>query len=230
MAATVPGFTGEKVYYLAERAGKLTPHDVGSARFTSYGGSTGSAAIASGMVWRYQLPPGEFAGIAAAPLALAYASGRVGYFLAGDGTYVVSWNLPWATAFPDTTVPTTVPLHPTAVYEAVVAFALAGLLWGLRRRVAPPAVFGLYAVMSGVARFLVEDVRIDREVQLGMAQPRVLSLALVGIGMGLLLRSRLHEPPPDADSVDAVSVDRVLQTRAVHNHQAFPSLASTKRA
>ena len=39
------------------------------------------------MTRRYGLPLGQFAGIVAAPLALAYGIGRIGCFLAGDGTY-----------------------------------------------------------------------------------------------------------------------------------------------
>lgn len=65
-------------------------------------------------------------------------------------------------------MPTLVPVHPTALYESVFAFVLAGLLWAVRMRMAPVAVFGLYAVLSGVARLLVEEVRINKPVLLGM--------------------------------------------------------------
>lgn len=198
MVATVLGFAGGKLYYLAERAGELTPHDFGSAGFTWYGGLIAGVATAAAMVRRYRLPLGQFAGTAAAPLSLAYGIGRVGCFLAGDGTYGKPSDLPWAMAFPNGTMPTTVPVHPTALYEAVVAFALAGVLWGLRKRLAPLAVFGLYAVISGLARFLVEEIRINPEVLLGMTQPQVWSLTLVVIGVGLLASNRLRRPADGA--------------------------------
>jgi phosphatidylglycerol:prolipoprotein diacylglycerol transferase len=133
VVATVLGFAGGKLYYLAERASDLTLHDFGSAGFTWYGGLIAGVATAAVMARRYRLPLGQFAGTAAAPLALAYGIGRVGCFLAGDGTYGKPSDLPWAMAFPNGTMPTTVPVHPTALYEAVVAFALAGVLWGLRK-------------------------------------------------------------------------------------------------
>ena len=150
------------------------------------------------MARRYRLPLGQFAGTAAAPLALAYGIGRVGCFLAGDGTYGKPSDLPWAMAFPNGTMPTTVPVHPTALYEAVVAFALAGVLWGLRKRLAPVAIFGLYAVISGLARFLVEEIRINPDILLGTTQPQVWSLMLVVIGVGLLVSNRLRRPADDA--------------------------------
>ncbi len=202
VAATALGFAGGKLYYLAERAGHLTPHDFGSAGFTWYGGLMAGVATSAVMARRYRLPLGEFAGVAAAPLSLAYGIGRVGCFLAGDGTYGKPSDLPWAMAFPNGTMPTTVPVHPTALYEAVVAVVLAGVLWGLRKQVAPVAVFGLYAVVSGLARFLIEEIRINPEVLLGLTQPQSWSLVLAVIGVGLLVSTRLRRPAEGA-TIDA---------------------------
>jgi len=164
-----------------------------------------------------------------AALALAYGIGRGGCFLAGDGTYGKPSDLPWAMAFPNGTMPTAVPVHPTALYEAVVAFALSGLLWGLRKRLAPLAVFGLYAVLSGLARFLVEEIRINREVLLGMTQPQVWSLALVVNGMGLLFSIRLRGP---ADGVKLVAgrADTGLPVGRPDIQEAFRSLPVTRES
>lgn len=158
------------------------------------------------MTRRYRLPLGQFAGLVAAPLSLAYGIGRIGCFLAGDGTYGRPSDLPWAMAFPNGTVPTLVPVHPTALYESAFAFVLAGLLWWVRNRIAPLAVFGLYAVLSGIARFLVEGIRINKEVLLGMTQPQLWSLVLVAIGAYLLVTRRRSSDwtaaaPPDEDDL-----------------------------
>jgi prolipoprotein diacylglyceryltransferase len=73
------------------------------------------------------------------------------------------------------------------------------------------AIFGLYAVISGLARFLVEEIRINPEVLLGMTQPQVWSLTLVVIGVGLLVSNRLRGPADDA-TCDAGRADtRPLQ-------------------
>lgn len=188
--ATVLGFAGGKVYYLAENAQNLTPHDFGSSGFTWYGGLIAGVATAVVMCRRAKLPLGVFAGIAAAPLSLGYGVGRIGCFLSGDGTYGKPSDVPWAMAFPDGTMPTMVPVHPTALYETSFAFALAGLLWWARTRTRPLAVFGLYAALSGTARLLVEELRINDEVLLGLTAPQLWSLALVATGAALLIRER----------------------------------------
>ena len=57
--------------------------------------------------------------LAAVPLALGYAIGRVGCQLSGDGDYGEPWDGPWAMAYPDATVPTDTPVHPTPIYETL---------------------------------------------------------------------------------------------------------------
>lgn len=225
MAATVLGFAGGKLYYLAEHAGNLTPHDFGSSGFTWYGGLVAGAATTVVMARRYRLPLGHFAGIVAAPLSLAYGIGRIGCFLAGDGTYGKPSDLPWAMAFPHGTMPTLVPVHPTALYEAAFAFVLAGFLWWVRKRIAPVAVFGLYAALSGAARFLVEEVRINKEVILGMTQPQLWSPVLVAVGAYLLISRRRQS----GDGV-ALTPDRdvLLQDRSVDHHESVPTHSATR--
>lgn len=193
IAATFTGFLGGKLYYLAERAGQLTPHDFGSSGFTWYGGLIAGTVTVVIMLWRSGLPFGQFAGVVAAPLSLAYGIGRIGCFLSGDGTYGKPSDLPWAMAFPNGTMPTMVPVHPTALYESVFAFTLAALLWAVRGRLAPTRVFGLYAVLSGTARLLVEELRINEEAWLGLTQPQLWSVVLVAVGAWLLARGRRRD-------------------------------------
>ena len=106
-----------------------------------------------------------------AGLAAAYAIGRIGCQLAGDGDYGEAWDGPWAMSYPDGTVPTTEEVHPTPIYETLVD--------GRRRLVPvePPAplppggLFALYLVLAGVERFLVEFVRRNDDVALGLTLP-----------------------------------------------------------
>ncbi len=225
MTTTVLGFAGGKLYYLAEHAGSLTLHDFGSSGFTWYGGLIAGVATVVVMTRRYRLPLGQFAGIVAAPLALAYGIGRIGCFLAGDGTYGKPSDLTWAMAFPNGTMPTLVPVHPTALYESAFAFVLAGLLWWVRNRIAPLAVFGLYALLSGTARFLVEQVRINNDVLLGMTQPQLWSLVLVAVGAYLLI-SRHCQPGDGATSVPDIEV--LPQDRSVDHNDSVPSPSATR--
>lgn len=80
VTATILGFAGAKLSYLAENAGGLMLHDLGSSGFTWYGGLLAGVATAVVMCRRGELPVGIFAGIAAAPLSLAYGIGRIGCF------------------------------------------------------------------------------------------------------------------------------------------------------
>jgi phosphatidylglycerol:prolipoprotein diacylglycerol transferase len=187
---TVVGFIGAKVYYVAEHASTLSWHHLGGSGFTWYGGMLAGLATVMALARVYRLPWGRLAGMSAVPLSLAYGIGRLGCFLAGDGTYGRPTDLPWGMSFPHGVVPTVEPVHPTALYEAAMAFALAAVLWSLRRRTAPLTLFGIYAFLSGLARFWVETLRINEPVVAGLTQPQLWSTALMVTGLTLLLRSR----------------------------------------
>ena len=120
------------------------------------------------------------------PLAVGYAIGRVGCQLSGDGDYGTASDLPWAMAYPDGTVPTTDEVHPTPVYETL-AMGLAGIvLWRMRDRFAPGVLFGLYLMIAGVERFLIEFIRRNDEVVAGLTQAQLISLVLLGLGAAIV--------------------------------------------
>jgi phosphatidylglycerol:prolipoprotein diacylglycerol transferase len=181
VSATIWGFVGAKVYYLLEHPGDVGLHHLSSG-FTWYGGLLAGTAAALVVIRRRRLPLGTVAGLTAAPLALAYGIGRLGCLLAGDGTYGKPSHLPWAMAFPHGIVPTAIRVQPTALYEALIAFALAALLWTLGRRAHPVLVFAAYLVGSGAARFGVEFVRINPPVAVGLSAPQLWSLAIIVVG------------------------------------------------
>jgi phosphatidylglycerol:prolipoprotein diacylglycerol transferase len=189
LAGVLGGFAGAKLYYLAENAGSLTLHDLGGTGFTWYGGLIGGATAVIVVSRLVGLPLGLVAGVIAAPLAIAYGIGQVGCLLAGDGTYGVASDVPWAISFPDGTVPTLERVHPTNVYEALGGFLVGALLLRLRGRVSDGALFGLFAVLMGLSRFLVEFVRRHEEVVLGLTQPQLWSVLLVAVGIGVGLAS-----------------------------------------
>jgi len=207
--ATIWGFVGAKAYYLLERMPTLTLHDLGGMGFTWYGGLVGGVVAARVIVHRQQLSLGVVAGAAAVPLTLAYGVGRLGCLLSGDGTYGKPTSLPWAMAFPNGVVRTDVPVHPTPLYEALAAIAIATLLWELGKRWNPPAVFGAYLALSGTSRFLVEYLRINEPALLGLTQPQLWALASLISGVVLIVRTRhLNRPRPAAEQArvtDAVT-------------------------
>jgi phosphatidylglycerol:prolipoprotein diacylglycerol transferase len=193
LAAVIAGFAGAKLYYLLEVGGRLSLHDLGGTGFTWYGGLIGGAAAVLVVAWRRGLGLGSLAGMSAVPLAVAYGIGRIGCELAGDGTYGKPSDLPWAHSYPDGTMPTTERVHPAAVYEALTAFLAAWVLWRLRDRLSLVAQFGLFAVLMGASRFLVEFVRINDVVAGGLTAAQWFSLALIALGAGLLAREVRRE-------------------------------------
>lgn len=194
LAAAVIGFAGAKLYYLAEHGGQFGHHALSTAGFTWYGGVIAATVTVVVMAKRRRLPLGQLAGIAAVPLSLAYGIGRLGCLLAGDGTTGTPTDLPWGVTITAGMVPTDGAVHPTPLYEALAAFAIAALLWSLRTRTAPVALFASYLILSGAARFLVEFVRTNDDVLLGATQPQLWSLLLIAIGAGLLLVHSSREP------------------------------------
>jgi phosphatidylglycerol:prolipoprotein diacylglycerol transferase len=120
--------------------------------------------------------------LAATPLALGYAIGRIGCQLSGDGDYGTASDLPWAMSYPDGAVPTNERVQPTPIYESISMALIAWALWTLRDRFAPGLLFALYLVLSGVERFLVEFLRRNDEVWAGLTVPQIESLVLMLVG------------------------------------------------
>jgi phosphatidylglycerol:prolipoprotein diacylglycerol transferase len=128
--------------------------------------------------------------VAAVPLSLGYAVGRVGCQLSGDGDYGVESDLPWAMAYPEGTVSTTDEVHPTPVYESLAMGLVALALWRLRDRLAPGMVFALYLALAGLERLLVEFVRRNDDVAIGLTFAQLVSLAMLVAGAAWLARGR----------------------------------------
>lgn len=196
--ATVWGFVGAKIYHLLEQGGNISLHHLGGTGFTWYGGLIGGVVAALVVVRRHGLPLGVVAGAVAVPLSVAYAIGRLGCFFAGDGTWGKPSSLPWAMTFPNGVVATDVPVHPTPLYEVAGALVIAVVLWRLGKRWNPPAVFGSYLVLSGIARFLVEMVRTNAPALLGLTHPQLWALVSVVVGTVLVAATRpLHRADAD---------------------------------
>lgn len=88
--------------------------------------------------------------------------------------------------YPDGTVPTADEVHPTPVCETL-AMGVAGLVsWRLRDRFAPGFLFGLYLVIAGIERFLVEFIRRNDAVVAGLTLAQLIALAMLALGAGIL--------------------------------------------
>jgi phosphatidylglycerol:prolipoprotein diacylglycerol transferase len=139
--------------------------------------------------------------LASPAAAVGYAIGRIGCLTSGDGDYGIPSNLPWAMGFPNGIDPTPpgVRVHPTPLYECIVGLALAWWLWKRAGKPRPTGeMVGWYLLLSGVARFLVEFIRRNPKILLGLSNAQLASLGSVAAGIVLIViatkRSRPSEP------------------------------------
>jgi phosphatidylglycerol:prolipoprotein diacylglycerol transferase len=202
LAAALGGIVGARLYWFVEHLGDASLTDSFSgAGFTWYGGLVGGAAAMLLVARRRHVQLDVLVGASAPALALGYGVGRIACQLAGDGTYGVASDLPWAMSYPHGEVPTTERVHPTPIYETLASLLIFAVLWRLRTRMAPVRLFALYLVLAGLERFLIEFIRLNHEVALGLTQPQLFGLAMIGAGtIVLALPTCLvrRSPPPRA--------------------------------
>jgi phosphatidylglycerol---prolipoprotein diacylglyceryl transferase len=167
----------------------------GGSGLTWYGGVIGGALAVALWARRRGLDGLTLVDMCAPALAVGYAIGRIGCQLSGDGDYGEPWDGPWAMAYPDGVVPTEVPVHPTPIYETLSMGLVAWLLWRLRDRLAPGRLFALYLLAAGTERFLVEFVRRNEPVGLGLTVAQWLSLGMIAAGATWLGRTMSANAP-----------------------------------
>jgi phosphatidylglycerol:prolipoprotein diacylglycerol transferase len=101
-------------------------------------------------------------------------------------------------------------VHPTPIYELIAGLLIGYYLW---RRGAKPRplgqITGEYLVLSGVARFLVEFIRINPKVYWGMSNAQMASLGSVVAGIVFIVVARWYaarKPMLSAEPVVEVKV------------------------
>jgi len=206
--AAIAGVVGSRIYSALESPREFwaDPSAVLFSRsgYTWFGGLLGGFVVLVFVARRWKIPVLLFLDIASPAGAIGYAFGRMGCLLSGDGDYGVPTTLPWGMSFPNGIEPT-IPkclawglpadckVHPTPVYESLVAVAIGIYVWHLgtkAMRVPMPQgrIFGSYLILTGIARFLVEFIRLDPKVLFGMTNAQVFSLACIAGGIVLVLR------------------------------------------
>jgi phosphatidylglycerol:prolipoprotein diacylglycerol transferase len=199
-AALVGGILGARAHWLLENWDEASEDVLGNIFSGSglvwFGGLIGGTlGVIIWARWRGYLNLGLL-DLAAPALAAGYAVGRIGCQLSGDGDYGQAWDGPWAMAYPDGTVPTTEEVHPTPVYETLTMTGVAFVLWRLRNRLTGGLLFALYLVLAGLERFLVEFIRRNEDVALGLTQAQLFSVAMVIAG-AVWLAVGLRRPPAE---------------------------------
>ncbi len=194
------GIMGAKLYHLLESPAEFfanpLPLLLSRYGFAWFGGFLGGFGAMLVMGWRAKLPMWNFLDACSPAASFGYAIGRIGCFLSGDGDYGKPTSLPWGMSFPNGVVPTTDRVHPAPLYELLIWSAIGWLLWRLGARIMKEPrhsgeIFCYYLILTGVARFLVEIIRINPPWILGMSNAQVASVGSVIAGCVLLWRLKM---------------------------------------
>src|SRR3954469_14434293 len=184
-AALVGGLIGARGYWLVQKHESFSVGSVlGGSGLIWYGGLLGGVAFVLLWARRRDFLSLALVDMAAPGLALGYAIGRIGCQVSGDGDYGKAGDGPWAMGYPHGTVPTApgVTVHPTPIYETLTMGLVAWVLWQLRDSVRPGVLFALYLVAGGLERFLVEFIRRNSDVALGLTAAQLESLVMLVAG------------------------------------------------
>ena len=195
----IGGIVGARANYLVEHWDDVSDDLLGNlfsgSGLTWYGGAIGGAIGVFLWAWYRGYLTTALLDLCAPAVALGYAIGRIGCQLSGDGDYGQNWDGPWAMAYPDGTVPTDEEVHPTPVYETLAMGGVAYGLWRLRDRLTGGLLFALYLVAAGMERFLVEFIRRNEDVAVGLTEAQLISVAMVISGT-IWLAIGLRRPRP----------------------------------
>ncbi|WP_284352815.1 prolipoprotein diacylglyceryl transferase [Roseisolibacter agri] len=222
-AALLGFLIGAKLYYVVLTGDPGAIFSRGG--FVFWGGFMGSVALCWLTIKRKKLSFARYADVAGIAIAGGYAVGRTGCFAVGDD-YGRPWNGPLAFTFPNGAPPSTaanmqdlfgIPLapgtppnqviavHPTQLYETAMGFVMFLILWRFRdHEHAEGWLFGLYCVLAGIERFIVEFFRAkDDQLTFGLTTAQVIAIAIALVGVIVMVARRT--PRPGAPGIHATA-------------------------
>src|SRR5580698_8264230 len=182
------GLVGSRIYFNLETPKEFFanpwPQLFSTMGFTFTGAALGGAIALILIARHYKMPILQLLDVASPAAAIGSGFGRIGCLISGDGDYGIPTTLPWGMSFPNGIVPTDQKVHPTPIYEFLIALVIFWILWRLGGRMirdARPAgtVFAVYLVLTGVARFFIEFIRINPRSFFGMTNAQAASLASI---------------------------------------------------
>lgn len=218
--ALVFGLIGAKLFDIFENWSDFlkqpSAYLLSPAGLTFYGGLI-CAGIAIALYARKHKIGFWHLGDAMAPtMMLAYAIGRIGCQVAGDGDWGIANTAPnpykwlpdwiWSYNFPHNVNEEGIKIpgcvgkycyqlevghYPTAFYETIICLALFGFIWAIRKKIKIPGIlFGIYLILNGLERFFIEKIRVNNKLNIFGLEPtqaEVISFFLVLSGIVLII-------------------------------------------
>lgn len=191
--AAVWGFLGAKIFHNLEYIDDFIKDPVDGllsfSGLTFYGGLICGGASVLYIANKNGIKPVHMLDVGGPGMMLAYAVGRIGCHLSGDGDWGIPTSGPkpswldwapdwvWSFSYPHNVINEGVPIpgcvgkycnelpagvYPTPFYEVIACLLLFLVLWSLRKRLkAPGLMFSVYLILNGIERFLIEHIRVN---------------------------------------------------------------------
>ncbi len=205
-AAVIGGLLGAKLYWVV-----VLGHWDGLFQregFVYWGGFIGGMLAVMAVVVKKRVGLMRMFDVCAPACAAAYAVGRTGCWAVGDD-YGRPWNGFLAVTFPEgappsyagvmlqefgTPIPagatpaTLLSVYPTQLFEVALGFVMFLVLWRMRdHKHAEGWLWGVFCVMSGLERFIIEFFRAkDDLLPIGITYAQSISIAFMLLGVAFM--------------------------------------------
>lgn len=227
LQAALWGFIGAKIFHNLENLDDFARDPWGSliafSGLTFFGGLIVATIAIIIYIKKYKMRVIHFADAMAPTLLFAYAAGRIGCHMSGDG----DWGIPNLAAKPFSWLPDWIwsynyahnvvnegvhipgcignycnelplPVYPTTFYEIVSMFILFLIMWSFRKKVTQPGILtSIYFLFAGTERFLIEKIRVNNKydfLPFKPTQAELIAVILILLGIIFLVMSKRWFP------------------------------------
>jgi len=208
------GLLGARLFHLLEYPSEFIAHPLqmlfSRSGFTIFGGLIVGSLSAMWYVRRKGASIPLALDAAGPGLMLAYAIGRIGCQISGDGDWGIAVTSPapawlpgwlWAQTYDGNIAGVAIAppgVYPTPIYETLMSLVAFTILWRVRKQLhAPGWLFGVYLLLAGVERFLIELIRVNTTYSLfghEVTQAQIISTACVIAGVVVMWRRAAPRP------------------------------------
>ena len=219
--SAICGLLGAKIFHNLENPAEFIDDPMGA--LLSFSGLTmyGGLILATLGIYIYcrrcKISFWVVADALAPTVMIAYAIGRVGCHLSGDGDWGIVNHYPapsflpswlWSFDYPHNVINEGIripgclgrhcfhlpePVFPTPLYESIICSILFIVLWSFRKKWKKTGLmFGAYLVMNGTERFFIELIRVNERYHLGnfsFTQAELIAVLLVITGLLIIRKS-----------------------------------------
>ncbi|TDO23628.1 prolipoprotein diacylglyceryl transferase [Sediminibacterium goheungense] len=221
--AALFGFLGAKIFHNLENWNEFAKDPIGAlisfSGLTFYGGLICAGAAIIYYARKRKISVIHLADAMAPTMMFAYAFGRIGCQVSGDG----DWGIPnlnpkpfswmpdwlWAYNYPHNVIGEgklitgcegpycneLIPaVYPTPLYEIIACFLLFTVLWIYRKKLKVAGqLSGLYLILNGLERFFIEKIRVNTKYEALPFQPtqaELISFVMIVTGIVLMVKAK----------------------------------------